>query len=278
MKKLFLVLLFVVALSLCAFAASAEMYQVYDGDAIDFDNDGAADTLNFYIQADEYGDGMFSIAVNGVEYRVTDCVSLAGTAWALPLYPATYYGDSSLQYGTLIMVPSYGMSDDPLTYCFVYDYSGFYYAGWVEALPGNMKYGDDGLIHTYVRAKYIGTWSRPAAFMIASGYKWDGDVVYTTYAITEVPSENYPMGMIVDLTRDISLSAVKGGYDYSVSVPAGQQVVLVSSDDAKWLYVSDLSGNGGWMDFEASDWPVLVNVGGGYAALDEVFGNIFYAD
>ena len=51
------------------------------------------------------------------------------------------------------------------------------------------------------------------------------DVVYTTYAITEVPSDNYPMGMIVDLARDINLSAVKGGYDYSVPVAAGQQLL-----------------------------------------------------
>ena len=87
------------------------------------------------------------------------------------------------------------------------------------------------------------------------------------------------MGMIVTLNQDLTLKATRFDSEATIDLAAGQQIILVASDDVHWLYVSNMDGSiGGWVEFNGADYPEMINVNGTYTDIDGVFKNIFYAD
>ncbi len=181
--------------------------------------------------------------MGGDSYSIDETWNLAGTIYAVNLGGGTYYAPE-WNWGTLFLVPEYGMSDDPYTYCYLYTSGRLFDVVAIPALPDDMTADADGRITCSIHASHIGTWNRFAEYKLATGYSWGGDGEATVY------------------------------------LEAGQQVILAASDDVGWLYVSSMDGTaGGWVEFSTSDedYFEMINVNGAYANLDEVFGDVFYA-
>ena len=137
----------------------------------------------------------------------------------------------------------------------------------------------DGRITCSIHASHIGTWNRFAEYKLATGYSWgDGDYEEYHY-IAEVPQDVYAMGMIVYLNQDLSLKATRFDSEASIDLAAGQQIILVASDDVRWLYVSNMDGSiGGWVEFNGPNCREMINVNGACTDIDDVFEHILYAD
>ncbi len=284
MRRSFLAILISMALILCAvpaLAQSDEIVQTCDGTAYDFDGDGAEETLNFTLgETDEYDEiHGFTIGIDGQWFAVDDTMMLAGDIYMIRLGYGVYY-DPEFCWGTLFMVPEYGASDDPYTYCYLYTGGKLMDVGAIHSLPDGMKIGANGCITCQVRADHIGTWSRYAEFQLAHGYKWDDDGNFEEYyRLCEVPQDIYAMGMIVNLKQNIDLKASRFDDETTLRLEAGQQVILAASDDVCWLYVTDMQGAvGGWMRFNGDDYPEMAEVNGRWKNIDDVFANILYAD
>ena len=87
------------------------------------------------------------------------------------------------------------------------------------------------------------------------------------------------MGMIVTLNQNLSLKATRFDSEASIDLAAGQQIILVASDDVHWLYVSNMDGTiGGWVEFNGADYSEMINVIGTCTDIDDVFKHILYAD
>ena len=63
---------------------------------------------------------------------------------------------------------------------------------------------EDGTISTHIRTDMLGTWSRPATFVLAHGYNWENEDYGATYRLVEAPQDLYPMDFIVDLKLDLT--------------------------------------------------------------------------
>ena len=284
MRKSILAMLIALAMILCAISAMAEsdaITEITTGTQRDFDGDEITETLIFTpAEPNEYDeiDG-FTIEVGGDSYSVDETWNLAGTIYAVNLGGGMYY-DPEWSWGTLFLVPEYGMSDDPYTYCYLYTNGRLFDVGAIPALPDAMTADADGRITCSIHASHIGTWNRFAEYKLATGYSWgDGDYEEYHY-IAEVPQDVYAMGMIVYLNQALSLKATRYDDEATVYLEADQQIILVASDDVRWLYVSSMDGTaGGWVEFSTSDedYFEMINVNGAYANLDEVFGDVFYA-
>ena len=284
MRKSVLALLIALAMILCAIPAMAEndaITEITTGTERDFDGDETAETLTFTPAEPDENDEIngFTIAVGDDSYTMDDAWNLAGKVYAVNLGRGLYY-NPEMCWGTLFMVPEYGPSDDPYTYCYLYTNGRLFDVGAIPSLPEGMTADADGRITCHIRANHIGTWSRFAEYKLASGYKWGGDVDYEEYyRIAEVPQDAYAMGMIVTLNQDLTLKATRFDSEASIDLAAGQQVILAASDDVHWLYVSNMDGaNGGWVEFDGADYPEKVSVNGAYTDIDDVFANILYAD
>ncbi|MBQ8952726.1 MAG: hypothetical protein IJ048_01300 [Clostridia bacterium] len=280
------------ALLLCALPASADLIPgvspwtiaVIDNDLTDdFDNDGTMENCHVVFNVDEYDDGGFTLAVGSSTVIRDDCFGLMNTIYAMRIgwtgYSAVGDGD---YYATLFMVPEYGMSDDPYTYCYLYVDGDLIDVGQIPAMPYNMAADPvSGTITTQVRASMIGTWSRPADYILARGFSWDEENFYSYYHLTEVPRPIYPFGMIVSLNQELPLLASQTDRVYAgVLLPEeNKQVVLAATDDVRWLYVSSLDGaTVGWVKMSRVDWETKLTVGDVEMNVDDVFGDILYAD
>ena len=269
---------------LLAFCAHAEFGSpantVFDlGTAVtaDFDSDDLPETMRFVCDLNEYDDGSFTLSVGEQSVTVNDCVSLIRGVKAMKLGYGEFY------WGTLFMVSEYGLSDDPLTYCILYTSDGLHSVGEIPGLAEYFSVSQDGVITATVRASMIGTWERPADYILARGWEpvEGGDDWNEYYRLAEVPRTVYPMGMIVRLLTDLPVYPSPYGGDASVQLKAGDLVILAASDDVSRLYVTDYSGReGGWvrMKHQEEPWADLILVNGKYLDADEVFGAIFYAD
>ena len=288
MKRIFaLILAMLMLLSAGAFAEEAAntgdlmtIRETQDGARDDYDGDGNAETLSFSTKLDEYDDGSFTIGVGDQTLTVDGCIALSGKVYALKLVYGSYYNPVGF-WGTLFMANEYGPSDDPLTYCFFYTDGKLYNVGEIPSSPDAMSVNMDGLITTQVRAAHIGTWSRPADYKLASGHDWSTDNATAFYQMIEIPRDDYPMGMIVDLKIDLPLLASRFDADASATLTANQQVVLAATDDCRWLYVSSLDGEtAGWVKLTGATVAVTdgVVVNGQATDVNDVFGNILYAD
>ena len=249
----------------------------------DFDNDGATETFHFVSSLDEYGDGSFMLAVGSSAAMQENCCSLLDTVYAMRV-GWTGYGDvgDDDYYATMFMVPEYGMSDDPYTYCYLYLDGKLTDIGAIPALPDNMAVDRiSGTITTQVRADMIGTWSRPADYILARGFSWEEEDIQSYYHLVEVPRPVYPFGMIVTLKEELPLMASQTDRVYSgiLTPEENEQVILAATDDRRWLYVTSMDGwTAGWVKMSHVDYAVKIDVGDEQMDVDDVFGNILYAD
>ena len=272
MKKLAALLLIVVLLMPCALAdqrANMEIYQVENTMLFDFDFDGTEEAMELTVDIDECGDGSFTLKVGENECRVDDCCSLVDEVWVM------HMGWDELNcYGTLFMVPEYGMSDDPLTYCFYYVSGKLGYAGKMYALPRNMKRTDVASITTSTRASLVGTWSRPTDYVLAQRIAYDMDWDYMSeFYIAESPRDLYQMNMMVTLNMNLPLYRTRFDSMPTMALAPNQKVIFTATDDVTWVYVTNLEGTmGGWFRVNYRTVEVLNK------DIDEVFSDIFYAD
>ena len=279
MRKSILALLIALAMILCAIPAMAEsdaITEITTGTQRDFDGDGITETLIFTpAEPNEYDemDG-FTIAVGDDSYSVDETWNLEGTIYAVNLGGGMYY-DPEWTWGTLFMVPEYGY-----TYCYLYTGGHLLDVGAIPSLPMGMTADADGRITCHIRASHIGTWHRFAEYKLANGYKWDENGDFETYYhIAEIPQDTYAMGMIVTLNQNLSLKATRFDSEASIDLAAGQQIILVASDDVRWLYVSNMDGSiGGWVEFNGPNCREMINVNGACTDIDDVFEHILYAD
>ena len=291
MKRL-IVLLCALALILSALPAMADMeqgvhpwtlYPIEDGTTFDFDSDGTEETYSFTTDLNEYRDGRFSLSVGEAAVSRDDCILLAEDVYVMYI-GWTGYGDwtDDSYYAALFMIPEQGMSDDPYTYCYLYVNGKLFDVGGIPSMPESMTVDRQrGMITTRIRAAMIGTWSRPADYILASGYSWDeeADIYESYYRLTEVPRPIYPFGMIVTLRQELPLMASQTDRIFSATLEADQQVILAASDDVRWLYVTSMDGaTAGWVRMSRVDWEQRITVGDRDVAVDDVFGNILYAD
>lgn len=257
----------------CAEDAARQKRELPLNGRADFDFDGAEEDYCLTFNLDEYEDGSFTLTVGGSEVTVENCVCLEKALTAVNTGYASYF------YGTLFMVSEYGPSDDPVTYCLLYTEGELMNAGEIPALAKYIEIAADGLMTTDIRADMIGTWSRPADYMLVNGLYASGDEWVNVYRVLEIPRTLYPMGMTV--TTKIALALSESVYDMegSVNVPAGTELFLTATDDVSRLYAQDATGEyKGWLAIKKIDCTDCVKAGGVFADADEVFDGIFYAD
>lgn len=274
MKKVILLLAALALMCLCVCAAEEQpVYTIIEAGnymSSDFDYDGIPETMMLRSNLNSYGDGSFVLSVNGQSFTMDNCISLDPTVYAMR------YG----YYATLFMINEYGPSDDPITYCFYYDAGKLSYVGNIYSMVQNFTVSNDGVITAPVRNNMIGTWSRPADFVLAWGYSYDYYGDFITYAqICEVPRDVYPMGMIVTLNYDLPLYASRWDNSASTLLTGNRKVILAASDDVSWLYVTDFEGvTRGWVRMMKYDYADYLVLDTGYVAIDDIFADILYAD
>ncbi len=253
------------------------LFKVADTWTEDFDGDETPETLRVNWTLDEYDDGGFLIMVGNQGFSTEFCVGLVPQVYAMRV------GYGERYYATLFMINEYGPSDDPLTYCFLYAYERFYDVGRIPALAEDISADKNGLLTAQVRASMIGTWDRPADYMLAWGISDADDDWTISYRLAEVPRAVYPMHMLVSLKCDLSLSSSVYEERGDVVLKAGTTVILAASDDVSRLYIVEADGtNAGWAAMRHFDseeiWGDCIRVNGRYLSADDVFEGIFYAD
>ena len=280
MKKLISMLLALILLTACAAMGENEtevwkMRKLTEsGRNADFDGDGDYETLSVTFDLNEYDDGSFTIGLDGQPVTVEYCASLLTDVYAMTVGGSGYY------YGTLFFVSEYGMSDDPYTYCFFYTDNKLMQAGNIPNLAENFSVSPSGVITTEVRAWHIGTWYYPADYILARGMEWDeNDDVVWSYAFAKVPAASYPMGMIVKTKIDLPLLGSLFDTEPSLTIPAGEKIILSATDDRGWVGVSMMDGEtAGFLRFTAIEYGEYMNIGDDLMYVDDVFDGIFYAD
>lgn len=279
MKKLFMLLL-VLALAAMPLAAGAEgavLTKMENGASGDYDGDGTTETVTFETQRDEYGDGGFTLTVGGTTVSQENCVGLSEELYAVSVpYNAYYEADGIM--GTMFMAFEYGPSDDPVSYCYFYTSGKLYDAGTIEALPTAMQFSGRE-IRTTLRSDLLGTWSRPATFVLGYGYSMEGDEYKSDYRLAEVPQDVYAMGLIAKTKVDLPLQVSRTDDASAGTIPAGTKLTFAATDNLHWVYAESMDGEvRGWFYVDSSDYPTMVRVNGAMTGADEVFDNLMYAD
>ena len=277
MKKLLvLCLIALIALTLPALAEGEECWQIFTvpaGAVDDFDGDENAEGVDFALEVDEYGDGSFALTVAGQTVTREYCMSLDGSLRAMKLG----YGDTP--YATLFMVSEYGPSDDPLTYCYLFEAGELRELNAIPAHAETFTVDEHGIISTEVRTDMLGTWFRPADYVLAHGYDWESEDYESTYALVEAPRDLYPMALIVDLKVDLPVRASRFDDEPAVVIPAGQKIAFTATDDSAWVFATTLDGDAkGWFRVRTEDYLHEVETQDGWMEEYDVFGNLLYAD
>lgn len=240
----------------------------------DFDGDGDFETLSVSFDLNEYGDGAFTLDLDGQSFTKDGCAALNTDVYAMNVGYDDYY------YGTLLFMSEYGMSDDLLTYCYFYTEGKLMDVGMIPDNPNHFRVSTDGVITADVRARRIGTWNHPEDYILAKGFHWDenGDPEQY-YAVCRVPRDTYPMGMIVTAKVELPLLASRFDAVPTLKIPADTKVILASCDDVSWLCVSSMDGSiVGYLRFTTIEYGEYFNIGNKKLAVDDVFADIFYAD
>ena len=253
MKRLLGILLALALLGGSALAAEAlpvgAFTRIGDGQRIDLDGDGSAETVRFRANNSDYDGASFSVGVGDL--------SIDGEADYLTeeLYAARFQGVE----GALLFVSDYGPSDDYVSYVYHYvrDYEGVARLddlGWVGGFPQYMEVTGPNTFTTYVRGDLLLTWFRPADYVIAAGYYY-GDDFTVEYALAEVPRDIYPVGAHVTLRMDLPLMASRVDSTVARVLHKGEQAVVAGSDDVEWVYIAAIDPEygeaaGGWVRME----------------------------
>ncbi len=286
MKKILLALL---CLSLIPFTAVAENFtqelvQIENGTVADFDGDGMEEPVAFVTERDSYGDGSFTLTVGNTTFTQENCISLNEELYAVAIPQSAF---SSEILGTLFIASENGPSDDPVSYCYfytgsrIYDSSAtLYNAGCIAAYPQDMRFSGKE-IETVLRTDILGTWRRPAQFVLAFGYQYDeSSSTYTeNYHLTEVPQDLYSMGLIAETKIDLPLQVSRTDATIVGVVPAGSKIAFGATDNLHWVYAESFDGQVcGWFYLDMSDYPTMINVNGTMMDENDVFADLMYAD
>lgn len=258
----------------CAEAPQAQLHALNESYTADLDGDGTKETVEVTATLDEYDDGDITVTVNGQSFVVE-----GGTCVAKEYATVTVTKARGSQY-TLVVPFEYGPSDDPLSYLFMYRDGVLYNLGMVPALPESMVFEDNGNFSTYVRARLLGTWSRPADYIIASAFYWNEETDQATeeYLVTEVPRDAYPMGQIVTLKKNLPVFASRYDTEPVKTLTAGEKAIISATDDCRWLYIVDADlGEGGWVKMQG-EYTATIQIGESWVDETEVFDGLVYAD
>ncbi|MGJ4849760.1 hypothetical protein ACH6CV_05865 [Bacillota bacterium Meth-B3] len=242
---------------------------IKSGDAIDLDQDGATETIEFETAINEDGDvGPYTLKVNG--QQLSGEGYLTGQLYAMRLGAGGYPGEAFL------LVPEVGPSDWNVSYIYRYAGARLSYVGEVPTAPESICI-QGSQFTGLVRARALQTWFRPADFVIARTYAWDDDgEPIQDVRVAEVPRAIYPMGTVVKAKLQLTLLTSPTNADAAHTVQSGETVILTGSDDREWLNVQASTPDGnisGWLKIE--DWSVLV--GDKALSSDEVFDGLLFA-
>ena len=250
-----------------------EVREIASGTVDDFDGDESTESVEFTCETDEYGDGGFTLTVNGQTLSEEYCAGLD------PWLRAMKIGSRDYTYATVFMVSEYGPSDDHYTYNFLYMNGELKKIEGIPAHANDFEVSDTGVITTMIRTDMLGTWFRPADYVFASGYDWESEGGESYAGFVESPRDLYPMRMIVTLDKDLSVRASRFEEVPGSVVEGGQKVALTATDDVAWVYVSSLDGEQkGWMHVRAQDYLHEIEVDGQWLPESDVFSNLLYAD
>lgn len=277
MKKLIAILMCLMIA--VPFAASAEsgLMKLENGATGDFDGDGTEEPVAFTTERDEYGDGGFVLTVGDKTVKRDGCISLSEDLYAVSIPRNAYYDADGLM-GTLFIASEYGPSDDPVSYCYFYSDGVLYDAGTIEALPTAMSFSGR-MIETTLRSDLLGTWSRPATFVLAYGSAMVGEDYEEAYHLAEVPQDVYAMGLIAETKVDLPLQASRTDETEVGVIAAGSKIAFGATDNRNWVYAESMDGQvSGWFYVDDSDYPTMIRVSGEMLEADNVFANLMYAD
>lgn len=242
------------------------------GTSIDLDGDGTADAI-MLSEATTSGGEMYALTVNDQTLSGTG-EGLNGKLYAMRLT------ESDRAY---LLVSEDGPSDDPANYVYRYKDGTLAYCGAFGAWAGSVAITDEGFTAT-VRGWVLQTWFRRADFIITDNSFFDdgtGDYVAAAPALVEVPRDIYAMGTVVTLKKDITLQVSRQNGETALTLAAGEQAVIVATDDVEWLYIQALNEdytrdyNAGWLRL-ADAWDV--EIGGEVVSTMDVFNGLLYAD
>ncbi len=279
MKKIcVLTLIAMMVLGMCtvsiAEAPQIKLHAIDDKYTDDLDGGDRKSTVEIQTALDEYGDGDITVIVNDQSFTVESCCSVA-EKYATVQIP--YQEDG---FYTLIMPYEYGPSDDPVTYMFMYRDGVLYNLGSVPAVPETIAFDENGDFTTTIRARLLGTWYRPADYVIASAYHWDETTEQATeeHLVTEVPRDVYPMGQIVTLKKNLPVLASRYDTEPVKTLTAGEKAIISATDDCRWLYVVDAElDEGGWVKMQG-EYTATIQIGESWVDETEVFDGLVYAD
>ena len=284
MRKFFSLLLALALL--CPAMAFAEpaaleegvLTELFDGDVIDIDGDGVAETIGFTtVENESEGNTSFRLTIGKVQLD-GEGDWLTGRLHALRM-PESASDD------TLFFVSDYGMSDDDLSYVFSYYQGQIASAGAVGTMPWDLAVTGPKTLSGQVRGRILCTWWRPCEYVlgVTSGtdeeYNWVGRRVLS---IAEVPKSEYAMGFHVTVTRDLPLQVSRTNPSLACVVPAGSSAIIAATDDIEWLYIQPTARNweydfaGGWL--RVADYGYKASVGGETIQTAELFTGLLYAD
>jgi hypothetical protein len=243
-----------------------------NGASIDLDGDGTAEAISLTESMDAGGE-TYQLTVNG------QTVSGAGEGLNGTLY-AMRLSEADRAY---LLVSEDGPSDDPANHVYRYKEGKLESCGAFGAWAGTVAITDEGFSAT-VRGRVIQTWFRRADFIITDNSYFDdatGEYVAAAPALVEVPRDIYAMGTVVTLKKDITLQISRQNAAEALTIKAGQQAVIVATDDVEWLYIQALDEdysrdyNAGWLRLKDA-WEV--ELGGETVSTMDLFNGLLYAD
>lgn len=189
--------------------------------------------ISFEFQEDpEYEDEFikYSLTVNG------STISDETLALTNKVYMASLDHGRSYQF----IIEECGYDAASSLHIFLYDDIGLK-LNRIGVIPGGLlelTICEDGTFTSSQMARSIETWWYNKKYMV-SNYGISSDYeTFTPPVIAALQPEMYPIGTPVVTKMDLPLLACRTDSKASITVPAGTNLVLCSSDDTMWLYVS----------------------------------------
>lgn len=214
-------------------AIKGETLEIKSGTKLDYDQDGTLETLTFT------GDD------SHMNLKLKDGTTT--TPWSISCDTPSkkvYLGDINFKDKLLdLFVDEFGPSDDYAVYVAGIKHHAFLVRTTAGAVPCTIKQikpDGKGTVTTTSRMNILMTWFCPVKYKLNSA----GKLVF-------VPQASYSMSNFKCKTKvDIPLKAsASASSAVALTVPAGTEVKLVSTDDKKWIKITAPGGTG-WLEME----------------------------
>lgn len=211
---------------------AGKLHEVTSGTVLDLDQDGTLDTLTFN-----------SPDQNHMNIQIKE--GSTTTSWNILCdnpSKKVYLGDiDRTDHMIDIFVDEFGPSDDNAMYVAGIKHHAFLNRTSTDQLPGaitDLKFDGKGAVTTKKRMNILMTWYCSVKYKIDSSGK-----------LAFVPQSSYSMGnfkckTLVQIPLKASASSSSA---VALTVPADTDVVLVSTDDEKWIKIKAPSG-AGWLE------------------------------